>query len=45
MTKVLLTGFEPFGIASQIPSTEIVNAISDNNIISWPTYHTVGADG
>ena len=34
MTKVLLTGFEPFGIASLNPSGEIVKQISDDNIVT-----------
>ena len=34
MTKVLLTGFEPFGKASQNPSAEIVQAISGDNIVT-----------
>ena len=34
MTKVLLTGFEPFGKASQNPSAEIVKEISGANIIT-----------
>ena len=34
MTKVLLTGFEPFGKASLNPSGEIVKQISDKNVIT-----------
>ena len=34
MTKVLLTGFEPFGKASSNPSGEIVKQISGDNIIT-----------
>ena len=34
MIKVLLTGFEPFGKASQNPSAEIVKEISGANIIT-----------
>ena len=34
MTKVLLTGFEPFGKASSDPSGEIVKQISGDNIIT-----------
>ena len=34
MTKVLLTGFEPFGKASSNPSGEIVKQISGNNIVT-----------
>jgi pyroglutamyl-peptidase len=34
MTKVLLTGFEPFGKATQNPSAEIVKQISGDNIVS-----------
>ncbi len=34
MNKVLLTGFEPFGKASQNPSAEIVKVISGDNIIT-----------
>lgn len=34
MTKVLLTGFEPFGKASRNPSAEIVQAISGDNIVT-----------
>ena len=34
MTKVLLTGFEPFGKASSNPSGEIVKQISGENIIT-----------
>ena len=33
MTKVLLTGFEPFGKASLNPSAEIVKQISGENIV------------
>ena len=34
MTKVLLTGFEPFGKASSNPSVEIVKQISGENIVT-----------
>jgi pyroglutamyl-peptidase len=34
MTKVLLTGFEPFGKASLNPSGEIVKQISDKNVVT-----------
>ena len=34
MTKVLLTGFEPFGKATLNPSGEIVNQISGDNIVT-----------
>jgi pyroglutamyl-peptidase len=34
MTKVLLTGFEPFGTATSNPSGEIVKQISGDNIIT-----------
>ena len=34
MTKVLLTGFEPFGKATQNPSAEIVKQISGDNIVT-----------
>ena len=34
MTKVLLTGFEPFGTATSNPSGEIVKQISDVNIVT-----------
>jgi pyroglutamyl-peptidase len=34
MTKVLLTGFEPFGMASSNPSGEIVKQISGDNIVT-----------
>ena len=34
MPKVLLTGFEPFGKASQNPSAEIVKAISGGNLVT-----------
>ena len=34
MTKVLLTGFEPFGKATLNPSGEIVNRISGGNIVT-----------
>ena len=34
MTKVLLTGFEPFGKATQNPSGEIVKQISGDNIVT-----------
>ena len=34
MTKVLLTGFEPFGTATSNPSGEIVKQISGENIVT-----------
>ena len=34
MTKVLLTGFEPFGKATSNPSAEIVKQISGDNIVT-----------
>jgi pyroglutamyl-peptidase len=34
MTKILLTGFEPFGTASSNPSGEIVKKISGDNIVT-----------
>ncbi len=34
MTKVLLTGFEPFGKATLNPSAEIVRRISGDNIVT-----------
>jgi pyroglutamyl-peptidase len=34
MTKILLTGFEPFGTASSNPSGEIVKQISGDNIVT-----------
>jgi pyroglutamyl-peptidase len=34
MTKVLLTGFEPFGKATLNPSAEIVKRISDPNVVT-----------
>ena len=34
MTKILLTGFEPFGTATSNPSGEIVKQISGDNIVS-----------
>ena len=34
MTKILLTGFEPFGTATSNPSGEIVNQISGDNIVT-----------
>ena len=34
MTKVLLTGFEPFGKATLNPSGEIVKQISGDNIVT-----------
>jgi pyroglutamyl-peptidase len=34
MTKVLLTGFDPFGTATSNPSGEIVKQISGNNIVT-----------
>ena len=34
MTKVLLTGFEPFGTATSNPSGEVVKQISGDNIVT-----------
>ena len=34
MTRILLTGFEPFGTATSNPSGEIVKQISDENIVT-----------
>ena len=34
MTKILLTGFEPFGTATSNPSGEIVKQISGDNIVT-----------
>jgi pyrrolidone-carboxylate peptidase len=34
MSKVLLTGFEPFGTATGSPSGEIVKQISGDNIVT-----------
>ena len=34
MTKVLLTGFEPFGTATSNPSGEIIKQISGDNIVT-----------
>ena len=34
MLEVLLTGFEPFGKASQNPSAEIVKAINGDNLVT-----------
>ena len=34
MTKVLLTGFEPFGTATSNPSAEIVKQINGDNIVT-----------
>jgi pyroglutamyl-peptidase len=34
MTKVLLTGFEPFGTATSNPSSEIVKQITGENIVT-----------
>ena len=34
MTKVLLTGFEPFGTATSNPSGEIVKQVSGDNIVT-----------
>ena len=46
MTKVLLTGFEPFGSASSNPSGEIVKQISGDNIVTaiLPVAYTQSAD-
>ena len=46
MTRVLLTGFEPFGAATSNPSGEIVKQISGDNIITaiLPVAYTQSAD-
>ena len=46
MSKVLLTGFEPFGNASTNPSAEIVKQISGDNIVTaiLPVAFTQSAD-
>ena len=46
MTKVLLTGFEPFGNATSNPSGEIVKQISGDNIIAaiLPVAYTQSAE-
>jgi pyroglutamyl-peptidase len=46
MTKVLLTGFEPFGNASLNPSGEIVKQISGDNIVTaiLPVAYTQSAE-
>jgi pyroglutamyl-peptidase len=46
MTKVLLTGFEPFGKATLNPSGEIVKQISGDNIVTaiLPVVYTQSAD-
>ena len=46
MSKVLLTGFEPFGKASSNPSGEIVKQISGENIVTaiLPVAYTQSAD-
>ena len=46
MTKVLLTGFEPFGKATQNPSAEIVKQISGDNIVTaiLPVAYAQSAD-
>ena len=46
MTKVLLTGFEPFGSASSNPSGEIVKQISGENIVTaiLPVAYTQSAE-
>ena len=46
MSKVLLTGFEPFGKASSNPSGEIVKQISGDNIVTaiLPVAYTQSAD-
>ena len=46
MTKVLLTGFEPFGTATSNPSGEIVKQISGDNIVTaiLPVAFTQSAD-
>jgi pyroglutamyl-peptidase len=46
MTKVLLTGFEPFGTATSNPSGEIVKQIIADNIVTaiLPVAYTQSAD-
>ena len=46
MTKVLLTGFEPFGKATLNPSGEIVKQISDDNVVTaiLPVAYTQSAE-
>ena len=46
MTKILLTGFEPFGTATANPSGEIVKRISDDNIVTaiLPVAYTQSAE-
>ena len=46
MTKILLTGFEPFGNASLNPSGEIVKQISSENIVTsiLPVAYTQSAE-
>jgi pyroglutamyl-peptidase len=46
MTKVLLTGFEPFGTATSNPSGEIVKRISGDNIVTaiLPVAYTQSAE-
>jgi len=46
MTKVLLTGFEPFGNATSNPSGEIVKQISGDNTVTaiLPVAYTQSAD-
>lgn len=46
MTKILLTGFEPFGNASLNPSAEIVKQISGDNIVTsiLPVAYTQSAE-
>jgi pyroglutamyl-peptidase len=46
MTKVLLTGFEPFGTATSNPSGEIVKQISGDNIVTaiLPVAYTQSAE-
>ena len=46
MTKILLTGFEPFGTATANPSGDIVKQISDDNIVTaiLPVAYTQSAE-
>ena len=46
MTKILLTGFEPFGTASTNPSGEIMKQISGDNIVTaiLPVAYTRSAE-
>jgi pyroglutamyl-peptidase len=46
MTKILLTGFEPFGNATSNPSGEIVKQISSDNIVTsiLPVAYTQSAE-